>query len=112
MITADLIGDEIRVQELKNIFNCPCFIHNEYFSLYIKSILSMCHGYHYCFVNDTESIDKYSYLKGKGKTDIAEIYKATARKKIGVKRGPSPNRKKILCVELNKEFSCLTEAQQ
>lgn len=38
MITADLIGDEIRVQELKNIFNCPCFIHNEYFSLYIKLI--------------------------------------------------------------------------
>lgn len=77
-----------------------------------KNRLKMCHGYHYCFLNDLESINKYSYLKGKGKTDITEIYKATARKKIGVKRGPSPNRKKILCVELNKEFSCLTEAQQ
>lgn len=38
MITADLLSDGIRIQELKNIFNCSCFIHNEYFSSYIKLI--------------------------------------------------------------------------
>lgn len=36
MITADLIGDEIRVQALKDIFNFPCFVHNNYFSSYVE----------------------------------------------------------------------------
>ena len=74
--------------------------------------LVMCHGYHYCFISDTESINKYSYLKGKDKTDITEIYKEIGKKKIGAKRGPSPKRKKILCVELQKEFQSLCEAMK
>lgn len=77
-----------------------------------KSILRMCRGYHYCFISDTESINKYSYLRGRDKTDITEIYKEQGKKKMGVKRGPSPSRKRILCVELNKEFLSLSEAKQ
>lgn len=74
--------------------------------------LVMSHGYHYCFISDKESINKYSYLRGRDKTDITEIYKEIGKKKTGIKRGPSPKRKEILCVELQKEFQSLCEAMK